>query len=300
MWDWRRLRTPKLSVVVILHNMQRESERTLYSLTTAYQKGISASQYEVIVVESSSTKPIKEEDVYSYGPQFKYLKVDWEHPSPCKAMNQGVSEAKNDIVMCLIDGARILSPSIIAKTLKCFRKFNNPFVYTLGMHLGPKVQQESILDGYCQSVEDNMLKKIEWEKNGYSLFSVSSLALSSRDGYFSNLSESNCFAMYKKKYTQMCGYDEKFISPGGGLCNLDIYNRVMEQKGMTPVILIGEATFHQYHGGVSTNVPMEKHPWQIFADEYRNIRKKDYATVYKKPCYFGEVPEEACLPTVDI
>lgn len=293
MFDFRRLKTPKISVIVIFHNMRRESARTLYSLTSGYQKGVTDSQYEVIAIDSSSNEPLDEDVVLSYGPQFRYFKVDWEHPSPCKAINQGVSVAKNDIVICVIDGARILSPCILKKTLQAFRKFNNPFVYTLGMHLGPKVQNESILDGYCQYVEDKMLEKIDWKNNGYSLFSVSSIALSSKKGFYSQLSESNCFALYKKTYEKIGGYDEQFITHGGGITNLDIFNRIMECDGVTPVMLLGEATFHQFHGGVATNVPTKEHPWQIFTDEYSNIRQKKYETIYKKPFYFGSVSPEA-------
>lgn len=43
---------PLLSVVVITHNMRREAERTLLSLSTAYQKGVEASEYEVIVIDN--------------------------------------------------------------------------------------------------------------------------------------------------------------------------------------------------------------------------------------------------------
>jgi len=292
MWGFRRLRPPRLSVVVIFHNMRRESERTLHSLTTTYQKDVSDSQYEVIAIDSSSNEPLDEKEVYSYGPQFRYLRINPQHPSPCEALNLGASEAKYDIIMFVIDGARILSPSIIKKTLDAFRKFKNPFVYTLGMHIGPKPQAESILDGYCQSVEDDLLKQTEWKENGYSLFPLSSLAYSSQGGYFSELNESNCFSLYKKTYMEIGRYNESFIKPGGGLCNLDIFNRAMENKNITPVILMGEATFHQYHGGVATNVPIEESPWEIFASEYRDIYKKEYTAIYKTPHYFGEITNE--------
>ena len=41
---------PKLSVVVVSYNMRREAVRTLYSLTTNFQKDIEEYDYEVIVV----------------------------------------------------------------------------------------------------------------------------------------------------------------------------------------------------------------------------------------------------------
>jgi hypothetical protein len=273
--------------------MRREAERTLYSLSSQYQKEISNSDYEVIAIDSKSKEPLNKKMVHSFGPNFHYAYVRCKYPSPCKALNFGVAHARSDIVICVIDGARILSPGILSNTLKAFEKFANPFVYTLGMHLGPKVQNESILDGYNQNVEDEMLKNIQWKKNGYLLYSISSIALSSKEGFYSELSESNCFALYKKAYKKIGGFDEKFITPGGGLVNLDIFNRVMEEKTITPVMLLGEATFHQYHGGIATNVPLTEHPFIKFAEEYLKIRGKDYTTVSKKPQYFGEVVPEA-------
>ena len=167
---------------------------------------------------------------------------------------------------------------------------------TLAMHLGPKVQNESMLDGYNQQIEDNLLEQTIWWLNGYKLFSVSSIALSSKDGFFSELNESSCFALYKSTYAQIGGFDERFITPGGGATNLDFFNNVMELNDNTPVILMGEATFHQYHGGVATNVAMKEHPWEAFAQEYRTIRRKDYLPTFKKPYYFGDMnPESAHL-----
>ena len=43
-----------LSVVVVFYNMRREAERTLQSLSRAYQRGIDDLDYEVIVVENGS------------------------------------------------------------------------------------------------------------------------------------------------------------------------------------------------------------------------------------------------------
>src|SRR5216683_2592387 len=52
---WFRRRRPDLSVIVVVHNMAREAPRTLYSLSTTYQRHIAAEDYEVIVVDNGST-----------------------------------------------------------------------------------------------------------------------------------------------------------------------------------------------------------------------------------------------------
>ena len=43
-----------LSLVVVHYNIPREFPRTLFSLSTSFQKGISADDYEVIVVDNGS------------------------------------------------------------------------------------------------------------------------------------------------------------------------------------------------------------------------------------------------------
>ena len=45
---------PKVSVVVIIHNIEREAQRTLYSLSAAYQRHISPEDYEVLVIDNGS------------------------------------------------------------------------------------------------------------------------------------------------------------------------------------------------------------------------------------------------------
>jgi hypothetical protein len=282
-----------LSIVVIFHNMRREAKRTLYSLTPAYQKGVSVNDYEVLAIDSGSTEPLDANMVDSFGPNFHHLKINWEYPSPCRALNLGVAKARYGIVVCVIDGARILSPNILSRTLQVFRKKRNPFVYTLGMHLGAKVQNESMLEGYDQEVEDELLNTVPWRQDGYKLFTISSVASSSRKGFYSKLTESNCFALFKKTYKQIGGFDERFVSRGGGLANLDIFNRAMMSERIAPVMLLGEATFHQYHGGVATNVPLAEHPWASFSEEYARIRGHNYREIYRAPEYFGDVCQEA-------
>jgi hypothetical protein len=86
---------------------------------------------------------------------------------------------------------------------------------------------------------------------------------------------------------QVGGFDEKFVSAGGGLTNLDFFNRVNERNDINPVMLLGEATFHQFHGGTATNVPPKDHPGKM-AKEYWSIRKP-FVPHYRRPVYFGSI-----------
>lgn len=283
---------PVLSVVVVFYDMRREAERTLYSLTPAYQHDVTARDYEVIAVDNGSRHPLDPDKVRSFGPQFRYQFYPTDSPSPCAALNAMVRSVRGRYVMCCIDGARILSPGILRRTLDILPLFAHPVVYTLGMHLGRELQNRAMLNGYNQQVEDALLDSVDWRSNGYRLFGISCLAASSRHGPFGPMTESNGLTLRKTDYLALGGYDERFQTPGGGYCNPDFFNRLHEEARFQPMRLLGEATFHQFHGGAATNVPPDQHPGPIMAKEYRAIRGRDFQPVYREPLYWGECPSE--------
>ena len=283
---------PQISVVANFFNMRREARRTLYSMTSEYQRDISASQFEVIAVDNGSTEPLDENSVRAFGENFQYAYYQTTSESPAATLNQAVGIASAPLILIVLDGARILSPGILAYTLKAAKAFQNPFIYTLAMHIGSELQNESMLQGYDQAVEDALLEKTPWKENGYELFRVSSVATSSGTGFFSALSESNCIGLYKSTFSDLGGFDERFESPGGGLVNLDFFNRIREQSDIESVMLLGEATFHQFHRGVATNVPKSEHPWSEFHKEYEAIRGRPFERVVKPTHYFGHLPPQ--------
>ena len=278
-----------LSVVVIFYNMRREAAKTLYSLSKKYQKKTDGLKYEVIAIDNGSTEPVDEATVTSMGENFRYIYFDAHTPSPCEALNYGVKLAQGRLITLCIDGARILSPGILHHSMLASRLYENACVYTLGMHIGFKPQPDLAEDNYSQTEEDKLIAAVDWKRDGYSLFDISSVALSSGKGYFSKLNESNCLTMRRSTYKKIGGFDERFKSPGGGLTNLEFFNRVNAIADIHPVMLLGEATFHQFHNGTSTNVPRKDHPWKKMEEEYTVITGKPYRPYHRKPVYFGEI-----------
>lgn len=284
---------PLLSVIAVFHNMNREALRTLATLTSGYQRGVGDIPYEVIAIDNGSSMPLTESDVIGCGPQFHYIYFPTSSVSPAAAVNHGVSVARGRCVCICIDGARMLSPGVLGNMLIAFKAFPNAFVSTLGWHLGSEVQNISVANGYCQEVEDSLLASVDWRLNGYALFSIASLALSCKDGWFSSIAESNCFAMPRINFIALGGFDDRFVSPGGGLVNLDFFSKACLSDALEPVLLFGEGSFHQFHGGVATNVPMSEHPWERFHDEYQSIRGHSYQPPTFTPYYMGRMPAEA-------
>ena len=288
-------RTPALAVVVAVRNMAREAPRTLYTLSPAYQRGVRESDYEVVVVDCGSQVPLDRAMVQAFGRHFRLVRED-DQPSPAGPINRAVRSCTAPLVTVCIDGARMLSPGIVALTLAAFRAFGSPVVGTLGWHLGPAKQQVAMLDGYCQAVEDRLLETVDWRSDGYAMFSISALAGSADGGWLRPIGESNCITVDQSLYAKLGGLDERFGLLGGGFVNLDFYRRACLQGGRL-VVLLGEGTFHQFHGGVSTNVPENDGQRASFgramAEEYRALRGDWFMPPDVPPIFLGAVPPQA-------
>ena len=281
----------KITIVVIFYNNRREAERTLYTMSTAYQYGVTTDDYEVIAIDSNSSEPLEEEMVKSFGPNFSYHYYKTNFPSPCAALNWGITQANTPYVMPVIDGAHMLSPRVIHETKTVLSLHENACVYTVPFHLGPLLQNESMLDGYNQTVEDNLLNSIPWKEDGHQLFSISEIE-NANHSFFSKVVESNCFTINRKFLLEIGGFNEAFNSRGGGMVNLDVFKQIVENENIQPVALVGEASFHQFHGGVSTNVKRVVHPIDEYKKEYHSITGKRYEPPIFKPFFWGHFPDE--------
>lgn len=284
-----------LSVVVIVYNMRREAKRTLVSLATGYQTGVSGADYEVIVIDNGSPEPLDREFVTGLGPNFHYHYHETTSASPAKAVNVGVGLAAGDDVAVIVDGARMATPGLIDATQRALRLFDRPFVCALSFHLGHDIQNVLIENGIGTDQEDSLLDSIGWPDGGYRLFDISTIAPSSGQGFLGGMpSECSWFAMRKAQFLEVGGFDERFQSPGGGLVNHDFLNRILASGTLSQIVLLGEGVFHQMHGGVATNVAMSAHPFASFQDEYTRI----HGTKFKKAdqravTYFGAMPPSA-------
>lgn len=279
--------------------MKREAARTLYSLSTHYQRDVDPASYEIIAVDNGSAEPLDPAATQNLGPQFRHVRIDDAHPSPASAINYGVSLARGAHIGVAIDGARIVSPGVIARALIGLEHFPRAVVGTLGFHLGPDMQTRSPAKGYCQAVEDDLLESIDWRNNGYKLFQISVLAGSCKQGWFGPIAESNFLFTPRKLFDELEGYDERFDLPGGGLVNLDFYRRAVEADNTTLITVLGEGSFHQFHGGVMTNRPADDVPRElaVYGRQYEAIRGKPYKASQRPALVLGypELESSECM-----
>ena len=286
----RDCRRPKLSVIICVYDMSREAPRTILSAGEPYQKDVLEGEYEVIVVDNGSRRKLPPDVTANLPAGVSLVDMPDPQPSPAFAMNWAARElARGDILLFAVDGARIFTDRLYSTTLAAHELVDEAFVYTLSWHLGPNVQMVSTQQGYDQSVEDELLARSGWPGRPDALFDISVLAGSSRPGFFRPILESNAFSIPRSLFDRLGGYDERYTSPGGGLCNLEMFGRYVGRPRARNVCLLSEGTFHQVHGGSATSgaAPEERHA------EHRRIFGRGFEMAAYGTLYFGRVRPSA-------
>jgi cephalosporin hydroxylase len=280
-----------LSVVIVFYNMRREARRTLHSLSRAYQQGLEDLDYEVIVVENGSDddERLGEDFVRSFGPEFRYLDLGaGATPTPAVALNRGLSMASGESLAFMIDGAHVLTPGVLRHGMAGLTTYAPAIVATQQWYVGPGQQGNQQETGYDQGYEDSLFDQIEWPRDGYRLFDIGHF-IGDRD-WLDGLWESNCMFVSRKLLEQVGGYDESFAMAGGGYTNLDFYERIGTTPGVNVVTILGEGSFHQLHGGTTTNqLDSDGRRERIvsYADHYAELRGRPFKGPGKTIHYVG-------------
>jgi cephalosporin hydroxylase len=286
-----------LSVVLCVYNMHREAERTLLSLSRAYQQGVEDLSYEVIVVENGSdeSQRLGEQFVTSFGREFVYLHMGEEAmPSPVRAMNRGIEAGCGENFALMIDAAHVLTPGVLRMGMTGLKTYGPAIVATQQWYIGPGQQHEAMPHGYDQQYEDRLFESIQWPSDGYRLFDIGHF-IGDRD-WFDGMWESNCMFVPRKILEQIGCLDENFTMPGGEFANLDLYERVAAAPDVTLVSVLGEGSFHQLHGGTTTNesqVGARKGQLDAYREHYAEVRGRYHRGPEKTVHYVGYLSEPA-------
>jgi len=290
--------SPKdLTVVVVFYNMRREAERTLHSLSRAYQRDVDDLDYEVMVVENGSDpdQKLDAEWVAAFGPEFRFLDLGGDaDPSPVRALNRGIAAGAGKAFALMIDGAHVLTPRVLHFGMTGLDTYAPAVVATQQWYMGPGQQGEAMVDGYDQDYEDRLFTSVGWPNDGYRLFDIGHF-IGDRD-WLDGMWESNCLFAPRKLLEQVGSFDESFEVPGGGYANLDLYERLGSSPDTTFVTILGEGSFHHVHGGTTTNqASIDERNRRItsYAEHYQELRGRGFQG-HKKPIhYVGTIVSEA-------
>ena len=283
-------KTKDLSLVAVFYNMRREAARTLHSLSRSYQQGVDDLDYEVIVVENGSAPGgrLGEEFVRSFGPEFSYLDLaDEAAPSPVPAVNRGIAASTGRNAAVMIDGAHVLTPGVLRYGMLGLSTYEPAVVTAKQWYVGPGQQPQTVAGGYDRDLEDRLFSQIQWPKDGYRLFEIGHF-IGDRD-WFDGEWESNCIFAPRGLVDQVGGMDESFTTPGGGFANLDFFERLTGTPGVTLVTMLGEGSFHQVHGGTTTNETQPVELIRSYEEQYEKLRGRRFRLPGQQVYYVGTI-----------
>ncbi|MFT4520966.1 MAG: hypothetical protein ACI9JM_003376 [Halioglobus sp.] len=285
-----------VSFVLIVYDMPMQAQNTVRSLLSDYQLGVKDADYEVLIVENESKNNMSADFLRTLPSNFHYHLRKESQPTPVHAINYGIEQASGQNVCVMIDGARLLTPGVVKNTIMGHRLSDCSVVTVPGYHLGFELQQKAVASGYGVERETELMQSIGWPGDGYRLFEIACFSGSCSPGFYLAHSESNCISMPKGVWNDLGGYDPKFDMRGGGVVNLDLYKRACEYPGSTHIVLQGEGTFHQFHGGVTTGgdeAEVRERLIQAIMEQYQQIRGEKYSSPQTNPIYLGELSDPA-------
>ena len=243
--------------MVVFYNMRREAARTLQALSRGYQEDIDDVSYEVIVVENGSDtdQRLGAEFVASLRPRVPLPRPGRRRPPLAggRAQPRHPGGPRASFAL-MIDGAHVRHPRCPPLRPRRAGAPTRPaIVATQQWYVGPGQQGDAMDDGYDQDYEDRLFERIRWPNAGYRLFEIGHF-VGDRD-WFDGLWESNCMFVERPQLEQVGGFDERFSMAGGGYANLELYERLGSSPDVRVATIIGEGSFHQVHGGTTTNQP---------------------------------------------
>lgn len=284
---------PLLSLIVIVYKMPEQAARTLTTLTTQYQRDVTEAEYEVIVVENRSDRMIPRRVRRSLPDNFRYFDRAESGVSPAHAINFGSDHATGEYLGFVIDGARMLSPGVIRNALDAFAMRPNALVVTPSLHIGE--QEQHVVDAATASTEEaQLLSSVPWREDGYRLFDISVWSPSNPFGYLHPIMESNCMFASRERFERIGRADTRFDLRGGGMLNLDMYREMARLPDTKLVFLMGEGSFHQFHGGVTTQQDDARELLLAqFRDQYTAIRGEPFRGPLREPMLLGQIHPSA-------
>lgn len=261
-----------LSIIIPTFNQAWELEKTLYSLSR--QIGMEYKDYEILLMN------LNPDDLYtysvagSYAAKCKNLRLIQIHDEKVNTiknstfgLNLGSRQyAKGEILLLVVDPARIPTPGVVRKTRDCFERFGNEIVTTtIPYHF----LKHSNTPGFTVKECREAFMKTRWQKDIYCLMDYAADTNISISGV---PNESTWLGVSRDNFLKIGGHNEKIFNIWSEF-NLDLWRRLTRSKpkdnlqivgqandhwgnkiglGLSIHILDGEADFHLHHSGTSS------------------------------------------------
>ena len=247
-----------LSVVVVFYNMRREAARTLHSLVARVPARASTTlDYEVIVVENGS-RPTRSSARSSSRASVPSSATSTSAPrrrrrrstrSTAGSASRGRQQHRvHDRRRARAHAGRAAVRASPGLAHLRARDRRHPAVVRRSRASSPTRSTT----GYDQAYEDELFRRRSSGRTtgtGCSRSATSSATATGSTGC-GRATASSCPARCSSR---SAAFDERFSMAGGGYANLELYERLGATPGVNVVTILGEGSFHQVHGGTTTN-----------------------------------------------
>ena len=289
----------ELSIIVVAYNMPGQAMNTLYSLSAKYQRGVSAEEYEVLVIENDSGNNLDPAAVAALGENFHYQLRDEAGISPAPAINEALGRCRGRYVGLLIDGARMLTPRVLKYALQALH-VPGAVVAVPGYYLTEQgVSERGKTELEAQQIlshEENVLAESCWREDGYRLFHQACFSNGNRSGFMEPWMECNALFCQRSLLADIGGAEQRFNLRGGGALNLHLYRQIATSANTRLIVLPGEGNFHQFHGGTTTTPGADRDALvNTFKAQLDEFWPGGFKGISREPALFGAVTE-AALP----
>jgi glycosyltransferase involved in cell wall biosynthesis len=286
--------SPRISFLVVIWRMSRQAENTLLSLSSQFQRNVSSKDYEIIAVENPSDDILGEDRALAAADNVRYFLRDEPSQSPVSSLNFAYEMSKGPLVCLIVDGARMVTPRLVEHALYAQRLMDHPLIAVPSYHLGTAEQHKNVSSGYDEKTEAALLERIDWKQNGYDLFSIACLSGANEKGFLCPMLECSCLFCTRESFERIGRADERFDLPGGGSLNIHLYAKLAALRESKLIVLAGEGSFHQFHGGVTTTEIAEREAvLQTHREQLRAINGGKFEGVHREPMVLGVIPTQA-------
>lgn len=247
-----------ISIVIPTYiNRMRSTDRLRLTLDSFIAQNMTHKSWELIIVDDGSSVDVAD-FVYNQvlnTPPFNVRVIRQQHKGLCSAMNRGVSEAKNDVVLLGVDD-NYAAPNAVATLLNTYQKCSKTTravmgnerisLFTTGLHtlIKPEVFRGIDKKEYYKKYESELQQFSDLTPNTLRTRFDELYALSiSENEFFEKCLLNNIHSNYswlcfrpgavvigKKDYWALNGFDEKF-DPSGWYSDIDFGLKLYVAKG---------------------------------------------------------------------
>ncbi|HVU02794.1 MAG TPA: hypothetical protein VHE30_13635 [Polyangiaceae bacterium] len=232
-----------LSLVVVVEGAPRQAENALRTLSAARQRNVTVGVCEVICVERPSSDPLGSERAAAACGGIRYVQAT-SATSLWEAARGAARSSSAPYFGFLPDAANLVTPRLFEHALLAFGAYPRAVVAVPAYHVGREPQTPRP-PGEGEALDRELLASVDWQADGYSLFTVCTPDPGFKGGYLAPFTEAGCLFASRECLDELPEPKEPPDVPA----DLSVYllGGLTYLPRTRLVVLASEGTFHQYH-----------------------------------------------------